>query len=94
MECALFLQNLLLSIKIMSNSGTSPNYRGNGIAKKLMGLLENWAVELGNTKAILETGKNQPEAIRLYKKIGYKIIENYQPYVGNDNSVCFSKELI
>lgn len=59
----------------------------------MMRLLEEWAVERGNTRAVLETGKNQTEAIRLYQKAGYSRMENYGPYAGNDHSVCFSKEL-
>lgn len=70
-----------------------PECRGKGIAKKMVNLLETWAVELGNTKAILETGLQQPEAIHLYEKIGYIKTVNYGQYVGVDNSVCFSKEL-
>lgn len=70
-----------------------PEHRGQGIAGKMMRLLEEWAVERGNTRAVLETGKNQTEAIRLYQKAGYSRMENYGPYAGNDHSVCFSKEL-
>jgi hypothetical protein len=41
----------------------------------------------------LETGKQQPEAIRLYEKSGYAYIPNYGQYAGVDNSVCMKKEL-
>ena len=71
-----------------------PEYRGRGISKKIMELLEGWAAELGNTRAVLETGKKQTEAIGLYKKAGYSMIENYGSYAGQDNSICFGKELI
>jgi hypothetical protein len=42
---------------------------------------------------MLETGKNQPEAIRLYEKSRYKIIPNFGKYVNCENSICFKKEL-
>jgi len=73
---------------------TLPEKRGRGIASKILVELEIWTRELSFKKCILETGKNQPEAIRLYKKSGYTIIPNYGQYTEIDNSVCFAKELI
>lgn len=72
---------------------TMPECRGKGIATKVLTELEKWASELSYEKCILETGKKQPEAIRLYKKNGYKIIPNYGQYVGVENSLCFGKEI-
>ncbi len=71
-----------------------PDYRKQGIASQIVTELENWAVELGFTTTILETGKKQPEAIALYQKIGYRITDNYGQYIGIDNSVCMTKPLI
>ncbi len=70
-----------------------PGHRGTGIATKVLRELENWAVDLNMTRIILETGKRQPEAIRLYEKNGYLRTENFEPYVGVENSVCFEKQL-
>ena len=67
--------------------------RGQGIASTILTALETWCKELGIKKCILETGKNQPEAIALYKKNQYKIIPNFGKYEGVENSVCFEKEL-
>ncbi|MBN9299017.1 MAG: GNAT family N-acetyltransferase [Filimonas sp.] len=72
---------------------TLPGSRGKGIAGKVLSELEKWAAELGYIKCVLETGKRQPEAIRLYEKSGYKNIPNYGQYIGVENSVCFEKEL-
>ncbi len=66
-------------------------YRGKGFATRILNELEKWAVELSYGKCILETGKKQPEAIRLYLKNHYKIIPNYGQYAGIENSVCFEK---
>jgi putative acetyltransferase len=67
--------------------------RSKGIASIILNELEFWAQELGYTKCILETGKKQPEAIRLYTKNGYNPIPNYGQYEGVENSVCFEKEI-
>ena len=70
-----------------------PSQRGEGIATKVLLELEKWAVDLKMSRIILETGKRQPEAIRLYEKNGYLRTENFEPYVGIENSVCFEKRL-
>jgi putative acetyltransferase len=72
---------------------TLPEFRGKGIATKVLIELEKWANELGYEKCILETGEKQPEAIALYKKNGYKLIPNFGQYAEVENSVCFEKEM-
>jgi len=67
--------------------------RGKGIASLVLKELELWAKELNFKKCILETGINQPDAISLYKKNGYKIIPNYGQYANVENSFCFEKEM-
>lgn len=67
--------------------------RGNGYAGVLLLELEGWAKELGASMCILETGIRQTAAIRLYKKSGYKRIDNYGQYKGIEDSVCFTKDL-
>ncbi|AKD04509.1 GNAT family N-acetyltransferase [Pontibacter korlensis] len=67
--------------------------RGHGIAQQVLQELERWAKELGYTSCVLETGKKQPEAIRLYQKSGYALIPNYGQYIGVENSVCMQKAL-
>ena len=70
-----------------------PPYRGKNIASKILQELEIWARELNYKKCILETGKKQPEAIRLYNKNNYSVIPNYGQYKNIENSVCFEKIL-
>ena len=72
---------------------THPDHRSKGIATKILTDLEGWARELGFKKCILETGIKQPEAIHVYHRCGYAIIENYGQYAGIANSVCFEKNL-
>lgn len=68
--------------------------RGLGIGAKILEELENWAKDLGYEKCLLETGKKQPEAIRLYQKCGYSIISNFGQYENVENSVCMLKQLM
>jgi len=70
-----------------------PEFRGTGIANLVLTELETWAVEEGFVHAILETGINNPEAIRFYQKQGYTTIPNYPPYAGNPNSICMAREI-
>ncbi|WP_339877109.1 GNAT family N-acetyltransferase [uncultured Algoriphagus sp.] len=72
---------------------TKPEARSKGLASRVLTELENWAVEMGYKKCVLETGKRQVEAVSLYKKRGYSIIPNYDQYIGIENSLCFQKEL-
>jgi GNAT superfamily N-acetyltransferase len=71
-----------------------PEFRRQGFAQIVVSNLESWAIELGYEKCILETGKNQPEAIQLYQKIGFQITPNYGQYVNVANSVCMQKNVI
>ncbi|TLU98256.1 GNAT family N-acetyltransferase [Dyadobacter luticola] len=54
-----------------------PEFRQKGVAQMMVKTLEDWALELGNEAVILETGYRQPEAIAMYRKLGYTEIENY-----------------
>jgi GNAT superfamily N-acetyltransferase len=71
-----------------------PEYRGHGIGLYILKELELWAAELKYVTCILETGKKQPEAIRLYQKAGYSIISNYGQYQNIENSVCMMKAVL
>jgi GNAT superfamily N-acetyltransferase len=70
-----------------------PEARGLGIAQQIIKQVENKAIEQGFKMLILETLHKQLEAINLYQKMGYKITENYEPYVGLTNSICMSKSI-
>lgn len=68
-------------------------YRGQGFAVELVRTLEATAREKGFQKMILETGKPLFAAIKLYQKMGYRIIENYGQYKNMALSICMSKDL-
>jgi GNAT superfamily N-acetyltransferase len=71
-----------------------PEYRGQKIAASILQQLENWAMELNISGAVLETGIKQPDAIHLYRKSGYIVVENYGPYKGLPESICMQKNLV
>ncbi|HYG16450.1 MAG TPA: GNAT family N-acetyltransferase [Bacteroidia bacterium] len=68
-------------------------HRNKGIATNVMAELEKWAAEEGYSRAVLETGTRQHEAIKLYEKIGYRKIPNFPPYDEMEFSVCYEKRL-
>jgi GNAT superfamily N-acetyltransferase len=68
--------------------------RGRGVASMILQELEQWAAELSFESCILETGTRQIEALKLYPKNGYEVIENYGQYAGVENSVCFGKSSV
>jgi GNAT superfamily N-acetyltransferase len=70
-----------------------PEHRGKGVASSILKELENWALELGFKRCILETGEKQSEAIALYHKNNYRVIPNYGQYAGVEASICFEKVL-
>ena len=71
----------------------SPDARGMGLAQTILRELELWAQELDYSFAILETLYKQKEAIALYQKMGYQITDNYEPYIGLENSICMRKPI-
>ena len=68
-------------------------YRGKGISKSLMELLENRAREQGYHYLILESGEPLTAVMALYKKIGYTIVPNYGPYQDMPESICMKKKI-
>lgn len=68
------------------------DHRGRGLAQQVLLELEKWAAELENLSCVLETGINQPEAIRLYEKTGYSRIPNYGQYQNVKTSICMKKD--
>ncbi len=90
--CGAFKEFLADTVEI-KRMYVKPEYRGQGIANAVLDELEKWAAELQYKTCVLETGKKQPEAIRLYEKSGYARIPNYGQYVNVENSVCMRKDI-
>ncbi len=64
-----------------------------GVGKALLNFLETSAKNMGYTEIWLETRHVNHQAVNFYKNNGYVLIENYGPYIGRDEAVCFSKIL-
>jgi GNAT superfamily N-acetyltransferase len=63
--------------------------RGRGLARTMMAFLEAEAVKRGFKHAVLETGSGQPEAIALYRSLGWREIPPFGIYGGSHGSACF-----
>ncbi|MEO3944302.1 GNAT family N-acetyltransferase [Gorillibacterium sp. CAU 1737] len=70
-----------------------PEFRNRGLASKLIAELERLALEQQIRIMRLETGEGQPEAVRLYEKLGYAHIPRYGEYRCCDSSICMEKVL-
>ena len=68
-------------------------YRGKHIATEIMERLEDRAEREGCTRLILQTRPQMEEAVGLYKKRGYKLIDNYPPYDKLEGAICFEKRI-
>jgi len=64
-----------------------------GIGHALLTFLETSAKSIGYNQLWLETRHINHKAVNFYKKNGYVHIENYGPYVGRIEAVCFAKVL-
>lgn len=67
--------------------------RGRGAAKLLMARLEDELVQRGVQLARLETGIHQPEALGLYRRLGYVERGPFGSYALDPLSVFFEKAL-
>jgi len=67
--------------------------RGRGLARQLMARLEADLVERGLRLARLETGIHQPEALGLYRRLGYVERGPFGGYAPDPLSAFFEKAL-
>jgi GNAT superfamily N-acetyltransferase len=72
---------------------TRPGARRAGVGRTVLAAVEHRALDLGYERLVLETGTKQPEAIDLYRSVGYELIESYGQYRDYPDSRCFSKRL-
>lgn len=71
----------------------SPRGRGQGIARKLLALLESRAIASGCKLLRLETGPYQPEALALYASAGYERRGPFGDYPNDPLSVFMQKHI-
>ena len=70
-----------------------PAFRRNGIARRMMGMLEEKAAENGYSRMILQTRAVMTDAVELYRRSGYHPIGNYPPYDRLEGAVCMARDL-
>jgi putative acetyltransferase len=70
-----------------------PAQRAKGLAKRIMGELEAHLRQRGIGVARLETGIYQPEALGLYKALGYETREPFGEYQPDPLSVFMEKRV-
>ena len=70
-----------------------PELRGWGIATAVLRRIEQEALVLGVSELMLETGTEQPDAMRFYEREGYRRIPNFGLYEGEEQSVCYARRL-
>jgi putative acetyltransferase len=87
--CAMVIEAEYGEIKRMY---TKPQYRGKGIARALVNMLEAEAKTRGCSVFMLETGYLQPEAIAFYANMGYSSCAPFGQYVEDPNSVFMRKD--
>lgn len=68
-------------------------HRRRGLARAVLGRLEELAGDAGAAAVILETGSAQPEAIGLYEACGYTPIAPFGHYRDAPGCRCFAKRL-
>jgi len=72
----------------------TPSHRGQQLGENILSELENWTKELGLSKCILFMGVNQPEAMKLYLRNNFSMIENYGKLKHIPDSICLAKTLL
>ena len=70
-----------------------PPRRGTGVSVAILSRLEQFGRDRGYARLVLETGDEQPDAIRFYEREGFTRIPNFGYYVDSPLSVCFEKAL-
>ena len=66
-----------------------PEARGRGVARRLLGALEDLARDHGYEIARLDSGSDQPHAVALYASVGYREIPNFN---GNPAATYFAEK--
>jgi putative acetyltransferase len=70
-----------------------PAQRGHGVATALLQALEQRLAERGVALALLETGRDQHAAVRLYERHGYRRRGPFAGYPDNGLSLFYEKAL-
>ena len=83
-----------LSASEIKRMYVTPAHRGQQLGENILSELENWTKELGLSICILFMGVNQPEAMKLYLRNNFSVIENYGKLKDIPDSICLAKTLL
>jgi len=70
-----------------------PAHRRRGLAQRIMAALEDGAAHAGHRSVVLNTGQEQPEALVLYDRLGYRPVPGYGVYADAPDAVFLGREL-
>lgn len=70
-----------------------PAFRRRGLASAIMAAVEGTAARAGHRSVVLNTGDRQPEAVELYRRLGYRPVPGYGVYARAPMAVFLGKEL-
>lgn len=70
-----------------------PQARGRRIAEQILAGLLEAARELGYRRLVLETGTEQPEALRLYERLGWQPVPPFGHYRDSPLTRCYGVDL-
>ena len=71
----------------------APGARRRGHGNAVLAHLERTAGAAGADVMVLETGTEQPAAIRMYEEAGYVLVDAFGHYTWSPKSRCFGKRL-
>ncbi|PJJ73492.1 acetyltransferase (GNAT) family protein [Diaminobutyricimonas aerilata] len=71
----------------------APAHRGTGVSRAVLAALDATAAGFDWDRLVLETGDQQPDAVRFYEREGFTRIPNFGHYVGHDASLCYERKV-
>ncbi len=70
-----------------------PAFRRRGVARLVVAALERSAAAAGHPEVVLNSGREQPEALTLYAELGYRPVPGYGVYACAPGAVFLGKPL-
>ena len=70
-----------------------PAFRRQGVARLVVAALEERAAAAGHARVVLNSGREQPEALTLYAELGYRPVPGYGVYACAPDAVFLGKPL-
>src|SRR4051812_2864170 len=70
-----------------------PRFPRRGIAQLVVAALEDGAAAAGHPEVVLNSGREQPEALTLYAQLGYRPVPGYGAYACASGAVFLGKAL-